>query len=275
MNIGTPTPAPPRYMYIDGGAIRGAIKVFGEYFNGEEIHIDWKSVGSDHSRIFYYDALPVRKDATETEAEFETRVIEAREKFDSMRKFEGFFVNYGVSLRRRQRIEQKRVDTMIATDILTHANRQLVPEITLITNDQDFYPVVLATMDTGVKVNLVCQSKKTNKEFMYATDSVVDLNIHRFHKWVSQNLRSKYPLPQRMKGTSSNRRISRSDQKTHVISETTDKAYEISINEVTDFLKAEKLSTLRKYIQLTFEKNDSVNAALRDLDVLIENNEKV
>ena len=84
---------------------------------------------------------------------------------------------------------------MIAVDILTRSQRKLIKNATLLTNDQDFYPVVVAARELGVKVHLICDPDKTNDEFMYLSDNTTKLSLNLFHSWVSEDTKSEYPLP--------------------------------------------------------------------------------
>ena len=84
---------------------------------------------------------------------------------------------------------------MIAVDMLTHAQRNLVGEATLITNDQDFYPVVVAVMELGLKVHLLCDPHKTNDEFMYLSDETTRLDLNLLYHWLPEEFRKNYTLP--------------------------------------------------------------------------------
>lgn len=255
MNLGSPTGRPRSYTYIDGGAIRGAIKTFSPYFGGEQVEVQWPRLRNHSERVFYYDALPGQPNAGETEAVFQERLKNMRVKFDSMRELPGFFVNYGVSFRRRRQLEQKRVDTMIAVDILTHAHRGLVPNITLITNDQDFYPVILAAMEVGIRVTLVCQPQKTNDEFMHASDYLNSLNLVKFHGWLPKTLQDKYPLPVGHQNTRVGEYLYKSSELTIG---RPGGGFEVRIAGVTNYLCASNASVYEKYLSLMYPSNELV-----------------
>lgn len=196
-----------KYIYIDGGAIRSAARKYAIFFKDTEVQINWEALRGQHQRAFYYDALPGGKNQNESIEQFNQRVEETRIRYDAMRIHEGLFVNYGVSYKRRKRVEQKRVDTMIAVDMLTHAQRGLIEEATILTNDQDFYPVIVAVMELGVKVKLICDSEKTNDEFMYISDKTTTIDLKLFHTWIAQDVRQEFSLPvehHRMRSGSSN-----------------------------------------------------------------------
>ena len=193
--VGRPEKKEKVYCYIDGGAVRSACSKYAPFFEEHELSLSWSKVAEPYERVFYYDALPGHAKKGESDNEFDERIQRARDKFESMRKTKGIFVNYGVSIRRRKQIEQKRVDTMIAVDMLTHAQRSLVSEVVLVTNDQDFFPVVVAVMELGTKVHLLCDPQKTNDEFMYLSDETSELNLFSIYDWLPDEFQREHQLP--------------------------------------------------------------------------------
>ena len=105
--VGRPEKKEKVYCYIDGGAVRSACSKYAPFFEEHELSLSWSKVAEPYERVFYYDALPGHAKKGESDNEFDERIQRARDKFESMRKTKGIFVNYGVSIRRRKQIEQK------------------------------------------------------------------------------------------------------------------------------------------------------------------------
>jgi uncharacterized LabA/DUF88 family protein len=91
----------------------------------------------------------------ETDQAYEARVRPQRELFDSAAGVDRVHVYEGDARRRRKRgLEQKKVDVMIAVDMLTHTFRRNMHEATLLTGDNDFKPLVDALVHEGMFITI-------------------------------------------------------------------------------------------------------------------------
>jgi hypothetical protein len=53
-------PSEVKYLFVDGGALRGKLKNVSEkLFGGIEFKVDFQKLGHGYTKTFYYDAIPV------------------------------------------------------------------------------------------------------------------------------------------------------------------------------------------------------------------------
>src|SRR5258708_40372463 len=94
------------------------------YASGAILEVDYGNLTRAYSKVFYYDALPVRK-ADDTPESYQARITTQRTLFDRLSSLDRFHVYEG-DVRRsaaRRGLEQKKVDVIIAVDILPHSFR--------------------------------------------------------------------------------------------------------------------------------------------------------
>lgn len=107
-----------KYLFIDGGCLRQLIfNVSKTYFGGKPIDINYSCFTREFKKVFYYDALPPRKN-NELDEEYNKRIDEKNSFFNDLRSINSDHVYEEVSRRRRKVVEQKEVDILIAVDIL-------------------------------------------------------------------------------------------------------------------------------------------------------------
>jgi hypothetical protein len=160
-----------RYLFIDGGCLRVFLEKMAEtYANGSRLDIGYDVLTHGYDKVFYYDALP-GKDPKEDQATYDQRVAPERELFDKLSVLDRFHVYEGDVRRSRGRRgpEQKKIDVMIAVDMLTHTFRRNMQEATLLTGDLDFKPLIDALVHDGMFVNL-WHPRQTPKELIAAAD---------------------------------------------------------------------------------------------------------
>ena len=167
------------YLFIDGGCLRETLKNYSErFFDGDTIEFDYPKLGREFSKVFYYDSLPV-KNENETDVDYDIRVQPNIDFFTKLSLLDGFHVYEGTARRRRRRIEQKKVDIMIAVDMLNHSFRKNMSKATLLTADLDFKPLIDALVDSGMYISLWYPINKTNQDLIQSADasSKLDLTI--------------------------------------------------------------------------------------------------
>jgi hypothetical protein len=118
-------PREVHYLFVDGGALRGRLQnLSNRFFGGVALTIDSSTVAGIYTKVFYYDALPVREDG-EAEKDYEMRVKPQKDMLDAVASVDRVRVYEGDARRRRKRgLEQKKVDVMLTVDMLTHAFRK-------------------------------------------------------------------------------------------------------------------------------------------------------
>ncbi len=90
------------------------------------LNINWWGPAAGYQKIFYYDALPTRKPNQSAE-DFDAERQEVEHLHAKLATFDRFRVNEGDTRYRRGRgLEQKKVDVMIAVDMMIHTIRQAI-----------------------------------------------------------------------------------------------------------------------------------------------------
>ena len=58
-----------KYLFVDGGFLRELSNKFSEYFfDGSRIELDYSLIKGNHTKAFYYDALPKRRNKEKEDA---------------------------------------------------------------------------------------------------------------------------------------------------------------------------------------------------------------
>lgn len=172
-----------KYLFIDGGCLRAVLDRMSDmYTGGAALDLDYGRLTNTYSKVFYYDALPERKSGEDDPA-YHARIAPRRHLFDRLSSLDRFHVYEG-DVRRsssRRGPEQKKIDVMIAVDMLTHSFRRNMHEATLLTGDLDFKPLIDALVHEGMFVTLWYPRGETAKELIAAADRSRTLNVHDIH----------------------------------------------------------------------------------------------
>ncbi|UDL87978.1 NYN domain-containing protein [Mesorhizobium sp. PAMC28654] len=159
------------YLFVDGASLLGRLKnIAAKFFGGAEFEIDFAKLVGSHTKMFFYDAVPVQKD-DQNDAEYaaliapKLAVLEKARSVDRIHVFEG-----DARKRKKAGHEQKMVDVAIAVDMLTHAFRKNMDETTLLTGDVDFVPLVNALVQHGMMMTLWYPPDETSQKLVDAAD---------------------------------------------------------------------------------------------------------
>jgi uncharacterized LabA/DUF88 family protein len=98
-------------------------------------------------RAYYYDAVR-RKESNETNGSDRGDFLET---LDRLPRFE---VKLGKFAERQGESEQKRVDVMLALDLILLVERIKIDRAAILTGDSDFIPAIQFAKDAGVEVHL-------------------------------------------------------------------------------------------------------------------------
>jgi uncharacterized LabA/DUF88 family protein len=190
------SPREVSYLFVDAGALRAHLDNITErFFPGQKFHIDVRKLRGRRSKVFYYDALPVREQG-ELEADYRERIREQQDVLDEASSIDGVHVYEGDAHRRRKRgLEQKKVDVMIAVDMLTHTFRGNMHKAALLTGDNDFKPLIDALVREGMFVTLIYPPGHTNKELINAADSRVGITLPTLRGWLKEGHNFDVPMP--------------------------------------------------------------------------------
>ena len=166
------------YLFVDGGALHGRLQnLSNRFFDKQIFNIDFGRLKHSFSKVFYYDALPVREEH-ESEVDYEIRIKPKKDVLDRAASTDGVHVYEGDARRRRKRgLEQKKVDVMLTVDMLTHSFRKNMQRTTLLTGDNDFKPLIDALVQDGMFVNLWYPPEETSRELMQAADGRTPLSM--------------------------------------------------------------------------------------------------
>jgi uncharacterized LabA/DUF88 family protein len=152
------------------------------YTAGRAITVDFGRLTERFDKVFYYDALP-SKHASETDDQFTARLEQAKSFHDKLAELDSFHVYEGdtrrsPSLRKQQ---QKKVDIMIAVDMLTHSFRRNMERATLLASDVDFKPLLDALVSEGMFATLWYPPKRTNTDLIKSADRREQLDVRAIH----------------------------------------------------------------------------------------------
>ncbi|MBB3381351.1 MULTISPECIES: NYN domain-containing protein [unclassified Rhizobium] len=127
------------YFFVDAGSLRAHLEQTAQrLFSGQKFEIDYKRLRGDYTKVFLYDAVPVRLHG-ETDEDYAGRSSFINEELSAASRVNGLHVYTGdARYRKKKGNEQKKVDVLIAVDMLTHAFRRNMDSGFLLTGDLDF-----------------------------------------------------------------------------------------------------------------------------------------
>jgi uncharacterized LabA/DUF88 family protein len=192
------------YLFIDGGHLR---RYYSEsvcdWFIGEgEINFNILKNAFRALKCFYYDCLDDIKRDSESEADFHARVAEQELYFNKIREVYGTHVRLGSLTGSAKNKRQKKVDILLAVDMMNHATRHNMNRAVLLSGDRDFEPVVASLIEMGVITEVAGDERHTSRDLASAADSYRKIGFNDYFAWSSEDLKSKYPRPDQWIGVS-------------------------------------------------------------------------
>ncbi|WP_182912011.1 NYN domain-containing protein [Sphingomonas cavernae] len=144
-----------QYLFIDGGALRSAVKQLSKDVTGDEneLTVLYPQFASGADKVFYYDAISAQEHNEPRDA-YERRVTDEHEKFDKIRALDRFHVALGEVKGKSRNRRQKQVDVRLAVDMLTHSFRRNMQSAVLFAGDDDFIPLVEALVRDGMTITI-------------------------------------------------------------------------------------------------------------------------
>jgi uncharacterized LabA/DUF88 family protein len=197
----TPASKGTTYLFIDGAYVQKNYADGVTWWFGDEAEIDIASLTSlfPAEKTFYYDCRVIQKD-NESEVGYQARKEKQDAYFNRIRELDNLHIKLGTLVKKigkravdKERAEQKGVDVLLAVDVLTHAARQNIDKVILISGNRDFKPLVESLVGMGLSVQLVSDPKTTAPEFAWVADSYRKLTFNDYYLWTSESLREKYP----------------------------------------------------------------------------------
>ena len=184
------------YLFVDGRHLQKHYAASVRQWFGNDGEINFHRIKEDYavSTMFYYDCLHDRQRTGESEADFKARV-EAQEKyFDNIPRIIRLGSSSGKS-GSDKRLRQKKVDVLLAVDMMKHAVRQNMYRAILIAGDLDFEPLVETLVDLGIYVELRGDPQHTARYLIRAASEYQPLTFRDYYNWSAPSLKTKYPIP--------------------------------------------------------------------------------
>lgn len=151
-------------------------------------------------KCFYYDCLDDIKRSGETDFDFNARVAQQEAFFNNIRELFGTHVRLGSLTGTAKNKRQKKVDILLAVDMLNHANRRTMGRAVLLAGDRDFEPVVESLVEMGLIITVAGDERHTSKDLAAAADAYRKIAFDDYFAWSSEDLKSKYPRPTKWDG---------------------------------------------------------------------------
>lgn len=194
------------YFFIDGGYARNKYaEAMKQVFGLEAAELDvhgfhsWsynQRIGhTSPQRFYYYDCLHDIKKDSETEEAFKKRVEQQNVTLDRIQALQGFHVRRGSLSGVGKKIRQKKVDVLLAVEMLDHSFRKNMTAAFLLAGDGDFVPLVEAVIRLGTWVQVFYRTTGASKELYSASDLGVPIGFDDLWSWGSNEIKEKYPLP--------------------------------------------------------------------------------
>jgi uncharacterized LabA/DUF88 family protein len=165
------------YLFVDGGYLTARLKEWSEGFaDGDLIDLDFKEYLGGREKVFYYDALPSRK-SNESAEQFEARLAAVEAHHAKLRSVPGCHVFNGKTIEGGRRLQQKGVDVLLATHMLTHVFRKNAKHVSLLAGDADFAPLVRALVMEGAYVMVIYARSSYSSDLLGAADVSVPIRV--------------------------------------------------------------------------------------------------
>ncbi len=194
-NPGYIGPKEVKYLFVDGGCLRQMVEDASSLCPDFNIGcLDFSKLAAGHNKTFYYDCLPARS-KNQDDSEHSARTTAQEAFFDSLRAIPGVHVYEGDARRRKNIIQQKKVDVMIAVDMLTHSFRRNMHRAALLTADLDFKPLIDALVQDGMHTTLLYPRGKPNRELIDAADERRPLTFGSLYGWSTADFQKSHPIP--------------------------------------------------------------------------------
>ena len=166
---------------IDGGYIA---KVIDQDFGRTRIDFlkfsDIVCEGTERLRTYYYNCMPYQHDPPSDE---ERARFSSMDKFIySLKKYPRFEVRLGKLQQIAGEFTQKRVDILMAVDLVRMSWGKQIGKAILITGDSDFVPAVEAAKDAGVIVQLYYSRRAIHDELLLAVDDSFEITREMIDK---------------------------------------------------------------------------------------------
>lgn len=206
------------YMFIDGNYLEERYRTKMTAFFGNDGELDYESLrfsSVQHlERVFYYNSIDYEPRSGETAEQHAERVEQAVARFAAIEAVRDVHVRPG-SVRtgtRKEKRTQKKVDILVAVDMLTHAQNHNMEKAILVAGDLDFAPLVAAVVRLGVRVGVLYDKASYAAELLEESDFGQPLRLKDYFNWSSPFYRWGHDLPSEYEVQGDDFRDSRDDR---------------------------------------------------------------
>jgi uncharacterized LabA/DUF88 family protein len=168
---------------IEGGYMRPALRTFGDpppsvsYLKLSEHFAD----GDERLRTYYYDSAPYQSepptpDEKRRKAEFD-KLTQSLERLPRTQVRLGKLHRHWDGIQSKYIYTQKRVDVLLAVDLVQLTCEKSVQRAVIIGTDSDFVPAIQTAKNAGAVVQLcMAPGTKATDELLRAVDEVIPFN---------------------------------------------------------------------------------------------------
>jgi uncharacterized LabA/DUF88 family protein len=172
-------------IFIDAGYLNKIIKTEFDYAKLDYLKFSNNlSQGTERFRTYYYDCMPFQSNPP---TEFERKLFSGMDRFIySLRKLPRFDVKLGKLGKRTQVcrecdfrnivFEQKKVDILMAVDIVRLSWQKSVNNIIIIAGDSDFIPAIKNAKEAGMMTQLYYSKYSVHDELLIMCDDTFQID---------------------------------------------------------------------------------------------------
>ena len=162
-------------VFIDGAYLQAVLKNdFGKPKIDFERFSDILCGEYERLRTYYYYAMPYQGNPPTEEERM--RYSSADRFIARLRKLRRFEVRLGKLAKRGDEFKQKRVDILLAVDLVRLSwGRQMATAI-IVAGDSDFVPAIQAAKDAGVLVRLYYSKSSVHNELLESVDEAFEIS---------------------------------------------------------------------------------------------------
>lgn len=192
------------YLFIDGGYLKARFNACMDRYYDEAVELSIPLVrstmalrsGERIAKVFYYDCIDERPIKDQPQEMTADRIKQQEALFDSIRSCEGWHVREGrlVGARKDNR-SQKRVDVLLAVEMLSHAFNKNMSHALLIAGDDDFTPLVDELLRHGTYVEVWSDRIHRSQHLVHAADLGRSMGFEFYWNLTTQAFRSAHLFP--------------------------------------------------------------------------------
>lgn len=166
---------------IDGGYLD---KIMAEDFANVRVDIgklgEELSGGTERLRTYYYHCMPFQ--STNPTPDEKSRFASMDRFIYNLRKLPRFQFRQGKLQKIGHEFKQKRVDILMAVDLVRMSSSHQIEKAVLVTGDSDLVPAIEAARDAGVVVVLYYSEKARHDELLQACDERYEITRNLVEK---------------------------------------------------------------------------------------------